>query len=676
MLFASRASPVRAGALVALTDARALDAALVGAKAAALTRAARSGLPVVPGFVLPTSGEVPVPELRAAWEELSSEGAVPLVVRSSSTAEDGDESSMAGRFRSVVGVAGWDAFVDAVAEVRASAHEARASGGAIGAMAVLVQPELDAALGGVMFGLDPVTGDRHVSVSVVEGGPERLVGGLADGQRLALGAGGRLLPQSQSGPIRLSYPKRLALVRLARAAARTFGGPQDMEWGIDRTGKLWLFQSRPITAAASPRRAGGPVLGPGPVAETFPNSLTPLEEDLWFTPLESAVVEAFTLTGAASRRRLQRAPAVVSIAGRVAADLELFGYRKSKRTFLSLLDLRAPVRRLSRSWAVGRLRGALPTLSIDLLDRTDEELAKVPALDELSDRQLQRILANARRMLVALHGYEILVGALVPGDPDASSAGSIALRALAEGRMEGLSDDEIVRKLPWVLALVPPSIAGGGLPGIGSVLTLPEAQGDETPSLRENLRLRTRWVQELTARAAREAGVRLERRGLLRDRRDVTKLRLAELETALLEDDVPAVSPSATSEEVAPLPAAFRMSDDGSVVAERGTGGGPIAAGGGRVTGTVGVAGEGTGDVLVVRTLNPDLAPLLRGIRAIVSETGSPLSHLAILARELGIATVVGVEDATDTLRPGDRVLVDGTTGQVEILATELEVSV
>lgn len=675
MLFASRPSrPTRLlnGSLVGLDDERALDPSLVGAKAASLARAAAAGLPVLPGFVLPTTGRTEPSELREAWTELSQDGTVPLVVRSSSTAEDGAETSMAGRFRSVVGVSGWDAFEVAVTAVLESAHGPRAVGGATGSMAVLVQPELDAAFGGVMFGFDPVTGERHVSVSVVEGGPDRLVGGSVSGQHLALGRGGRRLRRGEAGPIELTLNQRAGLVRLARSAGRVFGGPQDMEWGIDRAGKLWLFQSRPITASAAMGPARGAIFGPGPVAETFPHALTRLEEELWAEPLKRAVVEAFVLTGAASRRRLERHPAVVTVGGRVAADLRLFGYRATKKTFLSLLDLRPPLRRLLKAWAVGRLRAALPTLSIDLLDRTDQELARVPALGELPDEALLRLLVNSRQMLVALHGYEILSGALVPDDPEASSAASIALRALAEGRMEGLTDHEIVQKLPWVLALVPPSIAGSALPGAGSVLTLPEAERNETPSLRENLRLRTRWVQELTARTATELGRRLEERGLLEDASLVASISLADLESAVASGVQPA---STTAEQgSAPLPAAFRLGPDGSVIAERSSGSRAVGAGGGRVAGTVRNEDGSAGDVLVVRTLDPDLAPSLAGLTAIVSETGSPLSHLAILAREMGIATVVGYEDATTKLLPGDRVLVDGTSGEVGVILTSLEV--
>jgi pyruvate,water dikinase len=71
------------------------------------------------------------------------------------------------------------------------------------------------------------------------------------------------------------------------------------------------------------------------------------------------------------------------------------------------------------------------------------------------------------------------------------------------------------------------------------------------------------------------------------------------------------------------------------------------------------------GAVLVVRTLDPALAPLLPQLGGLVAETGSVLSHLAILAREFGVPTVVAVEGALDRFLDGSIVVVDGTTGEV-----------
>jgi pyruvate,water dikinase len=52
----------------------------------------------------------------------------------------------------------------------------------------------------------------------------------------------------------------------------------------------------------------------------------------------------------------------------------------------------------------------------------------------------------------------------------------------------------------------------------------------------------------------------------------------------------------------------------------------------------------------------------------LITDVGAPLSHAAIVARELGIPAVVGCGRATTLLRTGDRVRVDGARGTVERL--------
>ena len=88
-----------------------------------------------------------------------------LVARSSSVVEDTAESSMAGQFASVIGIHGLDAFTAAVQQVLDSRAGAGAEGDPI---AVQVQPLLDPDVGGVMFGVDPVSGrsDRRVVSAV------------------------------------------------------------------------------------------------------------------------------------------------------------------------------------------------------------------------------------------------------------------------------------------------------------------------------------------------------------------------------------------------------------------------------------------------------------------------------------------------------------------------------
>ena len=56
----------------------------------------------------------------------------------------------------------------------------------------------------------------------------------------------------------------------------------------------------------------------------------------------------------------------------------------------------------------------------------------------------------------------------------------------------------------------------------------------------------------------------------------------------------------------------------------------------------------------------------------IITDVGAPLSHSAIVARELGIPAVVGCGNATRRLKTGDRVRLDGGRGIVEVIAVNL----
>jgi pyruvate,water dikinase len=74
------------------------------------------------------------------------------------------------------------------------------------------------------------------------------------------------------------------------------------------------------------------------------------------------------------------------------------------------------------------------------------------------------------------------------------------------------------------------------------------------------------------------------------------------------------------------------------------------------------------GEVLVASQTNIGWTLSFPRAAAIVTDVGAPLSHAAIVARELGIPAVVNCADATSRLKTGDWVRVDGVQGTVEIL--------
>jgi pyruvate,water dikinase len=74
------------------------------------------------------------------------------------------------------------------------------------------------------------------------------------------------------------------------------------------------------------------------------------------------------------------------------------------------------------------------------------------------------------------------------------------------------------------------------------------------------------------------------------------------------------------------------------------------------------------GDILVCRMTMPAWTPLFGLAGAVVADSGGPLSHCAIVAREYGIPCVAGTVNGTAVLRDGMRVRVDGNAGIVTVV--------
>jgi pyruvate,water dikinase len=202
-----------------------------------------------------------------------------VAVRSSATAEDLPFASFAGQQDTYLGVVGAEAVLDAVHRCWASLWTDRAvvyrvrngidhAGTRI---AVVVQRMVDAAVAGVMFTADPVTGRR--GETVIDAGPglgeavvsgavnpdhfvidsstgavlERRLGDKRLAVRLLAGGGTEAVPRPESTTACVSDDQLRALVGLGVRAQEHYGRPQDTEWALDAAGRLWLTQARPIT---------------------------------------------------------------------------------------------------------------------------------------------------------------------------------------------------------------------------------------------------------------------------------------------------------------------------------------------------------------------------------------------------------------------------------------------
>ena len=100
-----------------------------------------------------------------------------------------------------------------------------------------------------------------------------------------------------------------------------------------------------------------------------------------------------------------------------------------------------------------------------------------------------------------------------------------------------------------------------------------------------------------------------------------------------------------------------------------------VSGSAGKVTGTARVilklsdAGRlSPGEILVTVTTSPPWTPLFATAGGIVTDTGGPLSHCAIVAREYGLPATVGTGQATKVIKDGQKIEVDGVAGTVRIL--------
>ena len=269
-----------------LEELRAGDADRYGGKSASLGELLHAGIPVPPGFAISTeAGEELTDRLRrdiaARYEGLGDE--VPVAVRSSALGEDSAEATFAGQQDTYLWVRGVDAVCDAVRKCWASLYnpEAVAYRERFNienpAMGVTIQQMVDAAISGVMFTCNPVSGDRSmVAINASWGLGLAVVGGeVTPDDYLVSKVTGEVVKHTISdkavqyvpgatGTKRVDVPKdrrtesclddaKLAtLVAMAKHIERHFGAPQDIEWAFDHRGELFILQSRPVTGLAKP----------------------------------------------------------------------------------------------------------------------------------------------------------------------------------------------------------------------------------------------------------------------------------------------------------------------------------------------------------------------------------------------------------------------------------------
>lgn len=245
------AVPQAPSALVELHD---IEDGRYGGKALGLAELTAAGFSVPSAFVIADADPNALPAgLHDRWDQLSRNGSASVAVRSSAAGEDGAESSFAGQYESVLGVTGYDDFVDAIRQCvdstssnRAMAYQAEA--GMTGAMHLVVQQMVDARAAGVVFTADPASARRDLAVvDAVTGLGESLVDGSTTSDHYEIDRAGQILDR-QTGLIpALTDHDVTTIATRAREAEDLWGRPLDLEWALDQDGQIRWLQARPIT---------------------------------------------------------------------------------------------------------------------------------------------------------------------------------------------------------------------------------------------------------------------------------------------------------------------------------------------------------------------------------------------------------------------------------------------
>lgn len=229
-----------------------------GGKASGLALLNKMGVPVPAGFVIDDTlnlefNEANILEIQKFLSQLDS--TKKLAVRSSARAEDGASKSFAGIFETELNVKNdINSVLDAIKKVNASAITDVVKAYANDEeqiMNIVIQEMVEPQIAGVMFSeaID-INGDDVVLFECVEGLADKLVSGSADPAQVIVKVKENQLDETglrvEGSLLNLSNLKNIFpfVNRIKRLSDR----PLDMEWCIDKDGKPYFVQARPITS--------------------------------------------------------------------------------------------------------------------------------------------------------------------------------------------------------------------------------------------------------------------------------------------------------------------------------------------------------------------------------------------------------------------------------------------
>lgn len=709
--------------LIRLKDACNSSLADVGGKARALGRLKLAGFNVPDGIVVTPATNLGEVDLHAHFGHL---GDGPFAVRSSGFAEDGQEASLAGRYRSILEVNA-DSIMASVEEVRDFARNING-----GTIPVLAQVMIRPACAGAVFTADPVTGDRTTTVvTATEGLADPLLSGQVPGDEWHIRDGKAKPIRRPEGVLGKKLAKRVA--ETAERVAREFGVPQDVEWAWDGE-ELWVVQARPITGLPEEVSWEPPVPGIYQrslrFGEWIPEPVTPLFESWLLSRMERGLhAFLFDRIGQVAPEPLHvvvngwyyyslnwlPVPGVafrenfINILRRLGKD-----WRNAAPMFPQ--TVRFAYQRYEDDWrenilpryraAVSRAEERVEQLSpFELMGLVDElateagtyfgSIATVAGSAYKFEEQLAMFWNKHLREKLGVSHMVVLQGFEMPEVVDETPRLETLDWSVAPMRPKGgpADIDELRKRRIRTVEQAEEALGGSNRRLRKFQRLLADAQ-QVVPVREEQLSLLS-LAWPVMRRAVQRLGEVLTAFGAIDSVDDVFYLTISEVVSSLEKPQPKSVKVTSRREErmrAAKLAAPLWVGDVpwivkflfsysskvmGAVRSDRAIVDG-VPASPGRVTGPVRVVRDSSqfddfqdGEILVAPLTAPAWTHLFDRAAAVVTDVGSALAHASIIAREYGIPAVVGCGDATSRLKDGQIVTVDGSTGNVEHAAVD-----
>ena len=636
--------------VINLVDATDRDS--YGGKASNLAKLLVNGLPVPDGFVVgigafDDDGKLTEDAVKEIGDRIN--GSKLYAVRSSALAEDAGNASWAGQFETFLNTSPDDVVAKIEkchnsSEDRARAYAKSQDESVDFHIAVVVQEMLNPEYAGVLFTKDPISGKDHLVTEYVEGLGEELVSGRSDPKHARLDSDEEMPFDGQN------------LAELAAKVEKAFGEPQDIEWASEN-GKIWLVQTRPITAISKnmrdfylgepeesfywgPSRANVRYMG------DFMAGLDRLFVELSAQPDSPTPPDGLTLF----------------YDEKVVFLFNAREYSRFTEQVFSTYLMRGGVDDDIKKWR--EIVGELPKLTGA---EFNEKLVEAWYLTEMPEFSLYGAEAFITKKLQRFDERTLpkIWGAFT--QPDKFSFLNVLDNELAEVRDPAI----MARKYPWIR---------DGYAGPNDEAEwyfaerLRAIDKDGLLQLEDNVSKRNVMATEyglsdeeleIFAFTRKLAEFMDERKEWMMRTRRLIKESIGQIEYGwgFAGGKIRLIDENDTR-ELWKRYVDFKMST--SAVK------GVVANTGGRhfVSGKVAVLYNHTdpvedGRILVVPSTSPGWVPLMRKAKALVTDHGGMMSHAAIVAREFNLPCIVSTKQATKVLQDGDMVVLDLVKGEV-----------